>query len=108
MTYFFQNDGMSFKNRNGCQQGFASFLVFTVWFIIVDRTGFGGDFPEINPYLAAGTRLFGWVCESLTAYRIETFKFTVVTDCLILRLGAGNIFLTTELTDEFKHKSGDF
>lgn len=35
------------------------YLVFTVWFIIEDRNGFGGDFPEINPYFEAKTRLFG-------------------------------------------------
>jgi hypothetical protein len=84
------------------------YLVFTVWFIIEDRNGFGGDFPEINPYLETGVRLFDCVYEALTAYCVEIFKLAVATDCLILRLGAGNIFLTTELTDEFKHKSGDF
>ena len=92
MTHFFQNEGMSFKNRNGCQQGFASILVFTVWFIIEDRNGFGGDFPEINPYLEARTRLFGWVYGGLAAYRVETFKLAVASVCLILRLGSRKYF----------------
>jgi hypothetical protein len=62
------------------------YLVFTVWFIIEDRNGFGGDFPEINPGSESGTRLFGWVCGVFSTYRIEIFNLAVVMVRLILRL----------------------